>query len=114
MRKLLSATTLAAALALGGAAWAQSGAPAATGGPNQSGANRPTMAPSQPPLGQQTSGTMSEEQVRTKLSAQGFQNVENMTRSGNSYHARAMQNGRSVDVTIDAATGTISSQAAAR
>jgi len=52
---------------------------------------------------------MTQEQVMTKLSMEGFGNVQNVTRDGNSFRARAMQNGRPVDVTVDAYTGTIRS-----
>jgi hypothetical protein len=128
MRKLLSTTALAATLAFGGAAWAQTGGttggtPGGAGAPSASGssssndaggANRPTQAPSIAPLGQQTGRMMDESQVRDMLSKQGFSNVENVTRSGNNYHARAMQNGRPLDLTVDANTGAVHSQAAAR
>jgi len=127
MRKLLSTTVLAAALAFGGAAWAQTsgtagGTPGGAGAPGaggtsasgHAGANQPTQSPSIAPLGQQTGQMMDESKVRDMLSKQGFSNVENVTRSGNNYHAHAMQNGRPMDLTIDATTGTIHSQAAAR
>ena len=55
-----------------------------------------------------------DEQVRTTLSDQGFSDIQDITRSGTSSQARAMQNGRPVDLTIDATTGAIRSQAAAR
>ena len=121
MRILLSTTALATMLVLGGAAWAQAPGGAqgsAQGGKSQSeqtqdGADG--MSSNQTPKSpMQASGMTSDEQVRTRLSAQGFSDIQAITRSGNSYQARAMQNGRPVDLTIDATTGAIRSQAAAR
>ena len=122
MRTLLTTTTLAAMLALGSTAWAQ--APGGTqGGQAQSGqaqsgqtqaggegaSRRSTESNTM-----QSSALTSDEQVRGKLASEGFSDIQGITRSGNNYHARAMQNGRAVDLTIDATTGTIRSQAAAR
>lgn len=127
MRNLLTTTTLAAMLALGGTAWAQ----APGGGSAQSGAAQ-GQAQSGAAQGQaqtggegaarrgtdgnplQTGALNSDEQVRGKLASEGFSDIQAITRSGNNYQARAMQNGRPVDLTIDATTGTIRSQAAAR
>lgn len=136
MRTLLTTTTLAAMLALGGTAWAQtgqsgaqSGQPSATESGSGTAATGPSAGGSANPDAQgrgagegstrsaQPSGGiggMTEEQVRARLTAEGFTNVQGITRSGNSFQARAMQNGRPVDITIDATTGTIRGQAAAR
>jgi hypothetical protein len=57
---------------------------------------------------------MAEADVRDLLRDQGYSDVDSVSRDGNNYRARAMQNGRSVDVTVDAYTGTIRSQAAGR
>jgi hypothetical protein len=118
MTKLLSATALAAMLALGGAAWAQQAQP---GQPGQgtpgsaTGAERPSiqgggMASQATP----TTGVMSEQQIRDKLAAAGYANAENIVRDGNSYRATAMRNDRRVEVTIDAHSGAVRSEAAAR
>ena len=121
MRILLSTTALATMLVLGGAAWAQ--APGGAQGSAQGGKSQSEQAQDgadgmggnqAPKIPMQASGMTSDEQVRTKLSAQGFSDIQAITRSGNSYQARAMQNGRPVDLTIDATTGAIRSQAAAR
>ncbi len=121
MRTLLTTTTLAAMLALGGTAWAQApggGAGGAQGGQAQGGAAQAEgsgaarRGTDTNPL--QTGALNSDEQVRGKLASEGFSDIQAITRSGNSYQARAMQNGRPVDLTIDATTGTIRSQAAAR
>ena len=122
MRTLLTSTTLAAMLALGGAAFAQ--APAGTQGQSatgqsqagQSGATGADGISRSPTQGNpmQSGALNTQEQVRGKLAAEGFTDIQAITRSGNSYQARAMQNGRPVDLTIDATTGTIRSQAAAR
>lgn len=128
MRTLLTTTTLAALLALGGAAYAQ--APGGAQGGAQSGATQGGQSGAtqgQAQAGgegssrrstesntQQSSGLNTQEQVRGKLASEGFTDIQAITRNGNSYQARAMQNGRPVDLTIDATTGTIRSQAAAR
>lgn len=121
MRNLLTATPLAAMLALGGAAWAQApgaaqgGAQAGQAGqanPSAGGEGSTRRGTDGNPL--QSSGLNSDEQVRGKLAAEGFSDIQGITRSGNNFHARAMQNGRPVDLTIDATTGAIRSQAAAR
>jgi hypothetical protein len=57
---------------------------------------------------------MAESDVRDLLRDQGYSDVQSVSRDGNNFRARAMQNGRSVDVTVDAFTGTIRSQAAGR
>ena len=124
MRTLLTTTTLAAMLALGGAAYAQApgGAPGTQGQgaqPGQAGAIGATGADGinrNPTQGNpmQSGALNSQEEVRGKLAAEGFTDIQAITRSGNSFQARAMQNGRPVDLTIDATTGTIRSQAAAR
>ena len=121
MRILLSTTALATMLVLGGAAWAQ--APGGAQGSAQGGQAQSEQAQDgadgmggnqAPKIPMQASGMTSDEQVHTRLSAQGFSDIQAITRSGNSYQARAMQNGRPVDLTIDATTGAIRSQAAAR
>ena len=117
MRTLLTTTTLAAMLALGSTAWAQ--APGGTqGGQAQSGQTQAggegASRRSTESNTMQSSALTSDEQVRGKLASEGFSDIQGITRSGNNYHARAMQNGRAVDLTIDATTGTIRSQAAAR
>lgn len=112
MRILLSTTALATMLVLGGAAWAQAPAGAqseqAQDGADGMGGNQALRNQ------MQAGGVANDEQVRTRLSAQGFTDIQAITRSGTSYHARAMQNGRPVDLTIDATTGATRSQAAAR
>ncbi len=92
---------------------AQSGTGAGQSGRGGEGMTRPGAA-GQPAVGAQTTGVMTQEQVMAKLSSEGFSNVQSVTRDGNSYRTRATQNGRPVDVTVDAYTGTIRSQAAAR
>ena len=67
---------------------------------------------SQPRAGQP--GALAENDVRDLLRTDGYSDVQNMSRDGNNYRARAMQNGRSVDLTVDAYTGTVRSQAARR
>ena len=125
MRILLTSTMLAATLALGGAAFAQAPAGAqgtqgqsATGQSQagQSGATGADGISRSPTQGNpmQSGALNTQEQVRGKLAAEGFTDIQAITRSGNSFQARAMQNGRPVDLTIDATTGTIRSQAAAR
>ena len=116
MRILLSTTALATMLVLGGAAWAQapSGAQGSAQGGQTSGGADGMSSNQTPKSPMQAGGMASDEQVRTKLSAQGSSDIQAITRSGNSYQARAMQNGRPVDLTIDATTGAIRSQAAAR
>lgn len=132
MRTLLTTTTLAVLLALGGAAHAQApggaqGGAAQGPGGAQSGQAQSGATPGQGRAGgegntrrstdsntMQSGALNSQEQVRGKLAAEGFTDIQAITRSGNSYQARAMQNGRPVDLTIDATTGTIRSQAAAR
>ena len=121
MRTLLTTTTLAVLLALGGAAYAQAPGAAASGtqsgGVSQGGAQAGGEGNTRRSTDSNTmqSGALnSQEQVRGKLAAEGFTDIQAITRSGNSYQARAMQNGRPVDLTIDATTGTIRSQAAAR
>jgi hypothetical protein len=66
----------------------------------------------QPGTGQ--SGVMAESEVRDLLRDQGYSDVQSVSRDGNNFRARAMQNGRSVDLMVDAYTGTIRSQAAGR
>jgi len=57
---------------------------------------------------------LAENDIRDLLRTEGYSDVQNVSRDGNNYRARATQNGRSVDLTVDAYTGTIRSQAARR
>ena len=59
-------------------------------------------------------GAMSDEQVRTQLSAQGYSDIQSIMRDGNDFHVRATQNGRPMDLRVDAYTGTVRSSTAAR
>lgn len=70
--------------------------------------SRPSSTPQGVAPGQ--SGTiLSETDVRTKLSADGYTNVSGLKREGNRYSADAMKNGRKVSVSIDARTGAVQS-----
>jgi len=46
-------------------------------------------------------------QANSALEAQGFSNVQNLQRNGNTYTGMASRNGRMVPVTIDANTGVV-------
>ncbi len=59
-------------------------------------------------------GAMNDEQVRTQLSAQGYSDIQSIMRDGNDFHVRATQNGRPMDLRVDAYTGTVRSSTAAR
>jgi hypothetical protein len=59
-------------------------------------------------------GAMSDDQVRTQLSAQGYSDIQSIMRDGNDFRVRATQNGRPMDLRVDAYTGTVRSSTAAR
>ena len=59
-------------------------------------------------------GAMSDEQVRTQLSAQGYTDIQSIMRDGNDFRVRAMQSGRPMDLRVDAYTGTVRSSTAGR
>ncbi len=97
MKLLIAAAAFS--LALGGAAMAQTG--------SQSGPmTRPSATPQGTAPGQ--SGTiLSENDIRTKLQAEGYSNISGLKREGNMYSAKGMKDGRAVDLTIDARNGKI-------
>jgi hypothetical protein len=99
MQRLLSVLCTMALIGVGAAA-AQTG----SSGPM----SRPTSTPQGAAPGQ--SGTiLSETDVRTKLSADGYTNISGLKREGNRYSADAMKNGRKVSLSIDARTGAVQS-----
>jgi hypothetical protein len=68
-------------------------------------------------MGQSGTGSsvaMSEEQVRTQLQAQGYSDVQNITRDGNDFRVRASRDGRPMDLRVNAFTGTVNTGAASR
>jgi hypothetical protein len=100
MQKLLSVLCATALIGVG-AATAQTG--------SQSGPmSRPSSTPQGVAPGQ--SGTiLSETDVRTKLSADGYTNISSLKREGNRYSADAMKDGRKISLSIDARTGAVQS-----
>ncbi len=96
-----------------------SGGTAATSGPasadSSSGASvgmppgSPTMSP-----GDRQDLRMSQDEVRKLLSDQGYNDVSDISRDGNVFHARAMRDGRQVSLNVDAYTGTVRRQQAGR
>ena len=101
------------------------GAQNAMPGTNRPGAgNPPRVTPGMPPLngpagtpagaGGSTTFTpgssaqgMTVPQAHSALAAQGFTNVQNLQRNGNTYTGMASHDGRMVPVTIDANTGVV-------
>jgi hypothetical protein len=92
---------LIAALALlqGGAALAQPAAPAPGTGA--------TSAPSQ--TVPQPGKVLGEDEIRQKLREEGYTEVTELRLQGPSYEAKAIKDGRNINLTVDARTGSIRS-----
>jgi hypothetical protein len=83
------------------AAQAPSGAPPAqTPG---SGATSPSQTVPQPGL------VLNEDEIRKKLREEGYAEVTELRLQGPSYEAKAVKDGRNVNLTVDARTGSIRS-----
>lgn len=54
-----------------------------------------------------SAGQMTEASVKDKLEAQGYSQVSGVKKVGDKYEAKAMKNGKSVQLEIDAATGMV-------
>jgi hypothetical protein len=96
--------TFAAALsvmAAGAAAQAPAGAQAQT--PGSGATSNPTQTMPQP--GQ----VLSEDEIRQKLREEGYLEVTELRLQGPSYEAKAVRDGRNVNLTVDARTGSIRS-----
>lgn len=50
---------------------------------------------------------MTEAEVKDKLQKQGYTQISGITKSGDKFEAKAMKNGKSVEVEIDPATGMV-------
>lgn len=58
-----------------------------------------------PPTGQ----VLNEDEIRQKLREEGYQEVTELRLQGPSYEAKAVKDGRSVNLTVDARTGSVRS-----
>ena len=90
---------MALSLLAGGGAAAQ----APSGAQEGSGAATPSQAVPQP--GQ----VLSEDAIREKLRQEGYPEVTELRLQGPSYEAKAVKDGRKVNLTVDARTGSIRS-----
>jgi hypothetical protein len=92
---------LIAALALlqGGVVLAQSAAPVPGSGT--------TSAPSQ--TVPQPGKVLGEDEIRQKLREEGYTEVTELRLQGPSYEAKAIRDGRNINLTVDARTGSIRS-----
>ncbi len=100
MSKLIPALVAAATIAVGSAAYAQTGtAPA----PNVGGNQPMTNAPS----GKAATKPMTEAEVRQELQKQGYTNVSNVKKQGEHFEANAMKDGKRVALEVDAKSGKI-------
>jgi hypothetical protein len=73
-----------------------------------------TDSPRSPPSSPDMSGlrageVMNEEQIRQKLREEGYSEVTELQLQGPSYEAKAIKDGRNVNLTVDARTGSIRS-----
>lgn len=93
---------LAAAVLTAAAAHAQAPQPAAPGG-QPSGSASPGVGDL--PVGR----VLNEDQIRERLEKEGYRDVTEIKRQGPSYEAKAMRDGRQVQLTVDAATGSVRS-----
>jgi hypothetical protein len=79
--------------------------------PGSAGANVP------PPTGNRTGDTvqpmgrqfLSEEQIRDRLRLEGYEQITEMELLGVNYQAKAVKDGKSLNLTVDAATGSVRS-----
>lgn len=69
-----------------------------------------------PAPGATTSGTnmpvgqvLSEDEIREKLKQEGYTEITELRQQGPSYEAKAMKDGRNVNLTVDARTGSVRS-----
>lgn len=58
-----------------------------------------------------TASAMTEAQVQDRLEAQGYTQVSGLKKSGDKFEAKAMKDGKSVNLEIDAKTGMIKDKA---
>jgi hypothetical protein len=79
--------------------------------PGSAGANAP------PPTGSRSSDTvqpmgrqfLSEEQIRDRLRLEGYEQITELELLGVNYQAKAVKDGKSLNLTVDAATGSVRS-----
>jgi hypothetical protein len=88
---------------------ANPGAPPAASGAIEGSPGRlsPGAAPSTPGGTRAARPIDNPAQATTALQAQGYSNVQGLVRSGDVYRGRAIRNGRTVMIEMDARTGTI-------
>lgn len=73
-------------------------------------AQTPSNNTMRPPAVQMPSGpALSEDEIRERLEKEGYTNVTDIRRQGPSYEAKAMRDGKLVNLTIDASTGSVRS-----
>jgi Peptidase propeptide and YPEB domain len=84
------------------AAQAPSGAPPAQA-PGSGATSSPSQTVPQPGL------VLNEDEIRQKLREEGYAEVTELRLQGPSYEAKAVKNGRNVNLTVDARTGSIRS-----
>jgi hypothetical protein len=99
MRKILPAVL--AALVVG------TGAAAAQTSPQGGPVVRPNWEAPHLPTGQGGVITMNEDDVRTKLAAEGYTNISNLRREGNIYNAMAVKDRSNKRLSIDARSGAV-------
>jgi hypothetical protein len=56
-----------------------------------------------------TGPVLSEDEIRQRLQKEGYTHVTELRRQGPSYEAKAMRDGKPVNLTIDASTGSVRS-----
>lgn len=95
--------TLAASLiALGAAAQVPADSPSQTAPGSGAMSNPGQVVP-------QTGRVLSEDEIRGKLREEGYPEVTELRLQGPSYEAKAVKDGRKVNLTVDARTGSIRS-----
>lgn len=95
---------LAAAICLvASGAVAQTPAPGSSPTPGSGSTSSPSQVVPQPGL------VLSEDEIRQRLREEGYPEVTELRLQGPSYEAKAVRDGRTVNLTVDARTGSIRS-----
>lgn len=102
MGRVTATTAIAAAIVLSGVSVVLG-----QGTPDQRPGGAPPSAAS-PPI-PSAGQVLDEDQIRQKLREEGYSEVTELRLQGPSYEAKATKDGRSVNLTVDARTGSIRS-----